>query len=196
MKGVNDMMKRMYMTNPLEIFLLVLVIFYLFSPAPTPRFIAAAMDTPLGIVALFTVIVFLFMYSHVLLAILFVLVAYKLLSASPTALSSGSTAVIEYTPVNQALASAGGQVMGGEGIILPNQSPDKNGDVRFQHYGYADVAANRAQNLGQKVIPLETEGNLEINVVKSMVESKSAPHDYLETPFKPVSERVHGAAQA
>ena len=191
--NLNDMMKQLYMTNPLEILLLVLVIFYLFSSAPTPRFIAAAMDTPLGIVALFMVIVFLFMYSHVLLAILFVLVAYKLLCASS---SSGATAVIEYTPVNKALDSTGGQTMGGEGIILPNQLPDKNGDVRFQHYGYADIAANRSQNNGQKVIPLETDGNLEINVVKSMVETKSAPQDYLETPFKPVSERVHGASQA
>lgn len=190
--GINDMMKQMYMTNPLEIFLLVLVIFYLFSTAPTPRFIAAAMDTPLGIVVLFMVIVFLFMYSHILLAILFVLVAYKLLGAS----SSSGTAVIEYTPVNKALASTGGQEMGGEGIILPNQSPDKNGDVRFQHHGYADIAANKGGKAGtQKVIPLETDGNLEINVVKSMVETKSAPHDYLETPFKPVSERVHGASQ-
>lgn len=192
--GINDMMKQMYMTNPWEILLLVLVIFYLFSPSPTPRFIAAAMDTPLGIAILFMVIVFLFMYSHVLLAILFVLVAYKLLCASS---SKAGEAVIEYTPVNKALASTGNQEMGGEGIILPNQSPDKNGDVRFQHHGYADIAANKAGKVGtHKVIPLETDGNLEINVVKSMVESKTAQQDYLETPFKPVSERVHGASQA
>ena len=163
--------------NPLEVVLLVLILMYLFSAAPTPQYIAAMFDNPLGIVLLFVIVMFLFLYCNILLGILFIVVGYKLISSSPT---PGAVAVIEYTPIQTALDS--------DAIILPNGTPVKKGDdVRFQQRGYQ-------RPLLQRTIPMDTQSNLEVAAVKSMVTAQPTTQDYLDTPFKPVLERNHGAA--
>lgn len=166
--------------NPLEVVLLVLILMYLFSYSPTPRFIAAAVDNPLGIVLLFVMVVFLFMYSHPLLGVLFILVAYKLLSS---AAAQEKVAVVDYTPIQTAIDP--------DAIILPQggDALKAGDDVRFQQYGY-----QRPQE--QRVIALEPQTNLEVAAVKSMTVSQPLNQDYLDTPFKPVLESDHGAAPA
>jgi hypothetical protein len=169
--------------NPLEVVLLVLILMYLFSYSPTPRFIAAAVDNPLGIVLLFVMVVFLFVYSHPLLGVLFVLVAYKLLSSVA---AQEKVAVIDYTPIQTALDP--------DAIILPQGGTVPAGDdVRFQQYGY-----QRPPTPGRAggVIALEPQTNLEVAAVKSMTVSQPLNQDYLDTPFKPVLESDHGAAPA
>jgi hypothetical protein len=165
--------------NPLEVVLLVLILMYLFSYSPTPRFIAAAVDNPLGIVLLFVMVVFLFVYSHPLLGVLFVLVAYKLLSSVA---AQEKVAVIDYTPIQTAIDP--------DAIILPQGVAGPAGDdVRFQQYGYQRPPE-------QRVIALEPQTNLEVAAVKSMTVSQPLNQDYLDTPFKPVLESDHGAAPA
>ena len=175
----NGMQVKLSM-NPLEIVLLVLILMYLFSSAPTPRFIAAAADHPLGIILLFVVVMFLFLYCHVLLGILFVLVAYKLISSSS---APDTVAVIDYTPIDTALDQ--------DAIILPANPVKLGDDVRFQQYGFQTRVHD-----DQRTIPLASQGNLEVAAVSSMVTAHPVNQDYLETAFKPVLEADHGTAPA
>ena len=62
-----------------ELALMVVFIVYLVFPINTPRFIAPYVESPLGIVCIFAITVYLFIYSHPILAILYIFVAYELL---------------------------------------------------------------------------------------------------------------------
>jgi predicted membrane protein len=93
---MNMSLKSLSMKNPLEMVLLALFIIYLVFPISTPRFLAPLIDSSLGMVVIFAIILFLFMYSHPLLAIIYVLVAYELIRRSTVV--SGRTAYIQYTP--------------------------------------------------------------------------------------------------
>ena len=172
-------MNQLLMRNPLEIILLVLIIIYLFYPAPTPQYISSALDTPLGVVVLITIVLFLFLYCHVFLGILFIIVAYKLLISS----APGNVAVIEYTPTKNDREASDQDT-----IILPNVLVDINDtDLRFQHRGYGNQMAVRTS--GNK----DSNDNLEIAVVGQMAGPKPVNQDYLDSEFKPVAESVHNA---
>lgn len=82
--------------SPLKIGLLIIFILYLILPIHTPSFIAGAVDSPLGMVALFIIMIYMFFYSDPVLAIIFIFVAYELLRRS--SLVSGRTSIIKYTP--------------------------------------------------------------------------------------------------
>jgi predicted membrane protein len=89
-------MKSMMMKNPLEMVLLVLFIIYLVFPVNTPAFLAPMVDSSLGMVGIFAVVLFLFIYSHPLLAILYIFVAYELIRRSTQV--TGKSAYIQFTP--------------------------------------------------------------------------------------------------
>ena len=82
--------------SPLEIVLLIIFILYLIFPFESPEMIASAVDSPLGMIILFCVTIYLFLYTNPILGILFIFVAYELLRRSN--LVTGRSAIIEYTP--------------------------------------------------------------------------------------------------
>ena len=79
-----------------EIIVAVLFVVYIVVPIPTPRMIAPYVESPLGMISIFCIIVALFLFTHPIVAILYLLVAYVLLqrSAAPHPQSS----YIQYTP--------------------------------------------------------------------------------------------------
>ena len=91
--------KMWFMKNPLEMILFVLFIVYLILPIATPKVLSPYIDSALGISIIFALILFMFFYSHPLLAILFVFVAYELVRRSSWV--TGRTAYIQYTPTQQ-----------------------------------------------------------------------------------------------
>ena len=82
--------------SPLKLAVLVVFILYLILPIQTPPMLASVVDSPLGIVALFVMILYLFFYTDPVLAILFIFVSYELLRRSSHV--SGKTAIMKYTP--------------------------------------------------------------------------------------------------
>lgn len=88
--------KLWFMKNPLEMILFVLFLIYLLLPISTPRLIAPFVDSAVGLTVIFALILFMFFYSHPLLAILFLFVAYELVRRSSWV--TGRTAYIQYTP--------------------------------------------------------------------------------------------------
>jgi hypothetical protein len=65
-----------------EIILTVIFIIYIISPIGSPRFISTMVESPLGLISIFAITVFLFVYTNPILGILYLLVAYELIRRS------------------------------------------------------------------------------------------------------------------
>jgi len=82
--------------SPLEIALLVLFIIYIIFPVQTPSFLAASINTPLSLVFLFIITLYLFFHTHPVIGIIYIFVAYELLRRS--SLTMGQNVMIQFTP--------------------------------------------------------------------------------------------------
>jgi predicted membrane protein len=82
--------------SQLEISLLVVFIIYIALPIKTPDFLAGMVDSPVGMLTVFIVTVYLFMTVNPILAIVYVFVAYELLRRSSR--QTGRVQMIKYTP--------------------------------------------------------------------------------------------------
>lgn len=82
--------------SSLESSLLVVFILYLVLPIQTPQVLAGTVDSPLGMLAIFIVTIYLFFYSNPVLAIVYVFVAYELLRRSSQV--TGRIGIVQYTP--------------------------------------------------------------------------------------------------
>jgi hypothetical protein len=84
---------------PLEIGLLIIFVLYIVFPFRTPAGIAGMIDSPLGMIVVFCVTLFLFFYTNPILGILYILVAYELIRRS-SAVGGGSdgTSIVQYVP--------------------------------------------------------------------------------------------------
>jgi len=82
--------------SKLEITLLAVFVLYLVLPIPTPTLLSGVVDSPLGMLAIFIVTLYLFFYTNPILAIIYVFVAYELLRRS--SIVTGRVAMIQYTP--------------------------------------------------------------------------------------------------
>ena len=99
--------------NPLEIVLAVILVIFILSPIQPPSSIATAVDSTLGIIITSILIVYLFVYSHTLLAILFVVAIFELVRRSSSR-KQIQPAVVSYTalqpetpvPLKREVASA------------------------------------------------------------------------------------------
>ena len=83
-------------SSPLEIILIIVFILYIIFPIPTPELIASSVDSSLGILVIFCVTIYLFLYTSPVLGILYILVAYELVRRS--SLVTARSAIIDYTP--------------------------------------------------------------------------------------------------
>lgn len=79
-----------------ELVLFFVFIVYLIFPYYLPEFIANYIDSPMGYIIMLLITIVLFVYSHPLLAVLFIFVAYELLRRSSE--SASRVAIIKYTP--------------------------------------------------------------------------------------------------
>jgi hypothetical protein len=82
--------------SKLEIALLIVFIMYIVLPISTPTFLSGTIDSPLGMLTIFLVTLYLFFYTNPVLAIVYVFVAYELLRRS--SMVTGRVAMIQYTP--------------------------------------------------------------------------------------------------
>jgi hypothetical protein len=76
-----------------EITTLVIFVIYLILPMKTPSMVSQWLNKPVGILAIFVITIYLFMYAHPALGVLYLFVAYELLRRS------GSVFVPEYKPM-------------------------------------------------------------------------------------------------
>jgi hypothetical protein len=81
---------------PLEIGLFIIFVIYIIFPFDTPGFLSSYVDSPLGMIVIFCVTVFLFLYTNPVLGVLYIFVAYELLRRSSNV--SARSAIVQYTP--------------------------------------------------------------------------------------------------
>ena len=77
------------------VLIVVFVLFILF-PMRLPHSVASSVDSPLGMIVLFGITVYLFLNTHPVLGVLYILVAYEMLRRS--SVTTVRSAVLEYTP--------------------------------------------------------------------------------------------------
>jgi hypothetical protein len=82
--------------TPLELSLIIIFILYIVFPFHTPSSLAGAVDSPLGMIVVFCVTLYLFMYTNPILGVLYIFVAYELFRRSSEV--TARTAIIQYTP--------------------------------------------------------------------------------------------------
>jgi len=93
MNSFSDLLKKEHMG---QLVLVVLFIIYLVMGYRTPQPIAGAVDSIVGKIILFLVVIYLFMHANPILAILSLFVAFDLLRRS--SIATGSAALLKYTP--------------------------------------------------------------------------------------------------
>ena len=82
--------------SQLEIVLLCIFVIYLVFPIQMPELVSGMIDSPLGMLSLFIIAVYLFFNANPILAVIFVFVAYELLRRSSQ--FTGRTTIMKYTP--------------------------------------------------------------------------------------------------
>jgi len=82
-----------------ELILVILLIIYLIMGYKTPEPVANFIDTLFGKMTIFFVVVYLFLYTNPILAVLSLFVAYDLIRRS--SIETGTQAIIRYTPSEQ-----------------------------------------------------------------------------------------------
>jgi uncharacterized membrane protein (DUF485 family) len=88
--------------SPLDITLFIVFIVYIILPIGTPDFMAGYVNSPLGILFMFTVTVFLFLYTNPILAVLYIFVAYELIRRSNHTLLSPNASYTQHPTMNHA----------------------------------------------------------------------------------------------
>lgn len=89
--------------SPLEIILFMIFTIYLVFPIETPQSLASSIDSPIGMIIIFIVTLYLFLYTNPVLGILYIFVAYELLRRSSSIVTgnAGHNAYIQYSPSQQ-----------------------------------------------------------------------------------------------
>ena len=87
--------------SPLEIVLFLVFFVYLVIPVNTPSFLASLIDTPLGMIVIFAITMFLFCYTNPILGVLYIFVAYELIRRCAKPLLAQNTTP-SYNPVHPA----------------------------------------------------------------------------------------------
>lgn len=97
MKLVPGWIKRLTLA---EILVSVVFLLYIVLPVNTPRALVPLVQSPLGLVAIFLIVLYLFLFAHPLLAILYLIVAYLLLrrSTSPAVSLKKSDKLVHHPP--------------------------------------------------------------------------------------------------
>ena len=81
--------------KPAEILVLVIFVLYLILPVSTPSIMSPYIESPMGLLLIFGLTISLFIYSHPILGVLFIFVAYTLLRRSSTVKNSDN--YVQYT---------------------------------------------------------------------------------------------------
>ena len=87
--------------TPMEVILGILFVFFLFYPMIIHEPIASLVESTLGMVFLLSISTLLFLYAHIILAILFIIVAYELIRRSSK--TTGRSTFLQFSPTQHKL---------------------------------------------------------------------------------------------
>jgi hypothetical protein len=175
----------------IEIVVIVVFVLYIIFPVPTPSLISPYVESPLGMVSILLVLIYLFLNSNPILAVLFIFVGYELLRRSgkngpiimtPTERRTNLKPVTKPTLVTNIQQS-------------PNSDPMPMGTGPTNAYiQYTQSSFDREREIRDANIPLN-QPLLEVDVVREMAPvGKSDTIQFTASGFKPVADNLKGAA--
>jgi len=82
--------------SPLEVILFILFVFYLVFQVKTPAVLAGLINSPVGMILVLFFAIYMFLYTHPILGILSIFVAYEVIRRS--SLTSGKVILAQYSP--------------------------------------------------------------------------------------------------
>jgi len=100
MDSFSSLLKKEHMG---ELILVIVFIIYLIMGYKTPDSVANLVDTLAGKIVIFIIVIYLFMYSNPILAVLALLVAFDLMRRS--SLATGNDALLQYAPSEEKKSS-------------------------------------------------------------------------------------------
>lgn len=156
----------------LEIVLIIIFTVYIISPVESPIAVSNFVGSPLGLIAIFVVTAFLFIYTNPILGILYLFVAYEMLRRSDkvATVHHNDQSYGKFLPITMPLAPT----------TMPNMTPMLN--------------ALKAQT-STDVVPLTH--SLEEEIISSNVSiPEGDTMNYVETLFKPIVGNIHNASYA
>jgi len=103
----------------LELTAAAILILYIVLPINAPKMICKLIDGPVGMVAVFTIAVYLFLYANPLLAIIFIFAGYELMRRCTA--TTGVTVIMNHTPTQAKKDSS-----------MKKMNPDKNTTLEEQ----------------------------------------------------------------
>ena len=83
--------------SQLEIVALVVFILYIVFPFRTPAFLAQGINSPIGLLGVFLIAIYLFFYTKPLLGVVYIFVAYELLRRSAETVKRAPR-IVKHTP--------------------------------------------------------------------------------------------------
>lgn len=171
-----------------EIVVLLLFILYIVFPVPVPRAVGPYIESPIGMILILAVLVFLFIYSNPILAVLFIFVGYELLrrSAGPkgSVITSSLSSIISDKPV-----------IAPKPVVKATEIPSslENGPNNA-YLQYTQASGVKESNLEAANIPIMQPTLEEAVVQEKAPVGKSEMAVYTANSFKPVSDNLHGAS--
>jgi len=162
-----DFKKLVKSIKPAEILVLVTFVLYLVFPVTTPSAISPYVESPLGLLVIFCITVALFLYSHPVLGVLYIFVAYTLLRRS--AVIHNKTHYVQYTKTE---SEKRGEVKKQINDATPPVEEARNAEVG------SDQPVTLEEELANDRAPI----------------GRSDPIQYLQSSYKPVATNVNGTA--
>lgn len=83
--------------SQLEMVALVVFILYIVFPFRTPMFLAQGINSPIGLLAVFLIAIYLFFYTKPILGVIYIFVAYELLRRSAATVKRAPR-MVQHTP--------------------------------------------------------------------------------------------------
>ena len=176
-----------------EIVVLVLFILYIVFPVPVPRAFAPYIESPIGMIVILAVLVFLFIYSNPILAVLFIFVGYELLrrSSGPSSyLKMGSIIMSNPSPITSEKPDITPKAVV-KATEIPSYLESGPNNAYIQ---YTQANGTRESNLQAANIPIMQHTLEEAVVQEKAPVGKSDLPVYTANSFKPVSDNLHGAS--
>lgn len=175
----------------IEIVVILIFILYIVFPVPTPGGIAPYVESPLGMVSILIVLVYLFLNSNPILAVLFIFVGYELLRRSgknSTVLTTPNERRVDVRPMLKPTI-----VTNIQDKPNPDAMPSGTGPTNA-YIQFTQPNSEREQEIIDANIPLNSP-ILEVDVVQKMAPvGHGDPISFTSSSFKPISDNLKGAA--
>jgi len=167
--------------SKLEILLLIILIVYVIFPIDTPNILVDYVDSSLGMLVIFITTVYLFFHANIIIAVIYVLVAYELLRRSSQ--KKGKVVLKQYTP--PILKT---------NIPNPNPAPSKK-NVTFDNTSVLENMDSATVVVDEVIISSNDKGEydiLEIEMVKQIpLQNKyDSKKNFVQSEFQPVLQPV------